>query len=335
MPEHVLVVVNAAPGAALRDADREALGAALAFGASRGLPVACAVIGHDVEAAAVEAAERGAERVLVADAANLVPFSGERFVPVAVEAIRAVEARVVLVPRGPDLLEFVPRLAARLDGASVSGVVELRADADDVTAVATAFGGAAHAVYRFRAPGPRILALAPAVAEAPERVSGRTLAREALAIAELSPRVEVVTPAAPLEGPRLEDAAVVVSGGRGLGAGERYALIRELAAALGGMPGASRAIVDDAWAAPAQQVGLTGKIVTPELYFAIGISGASQHMAGCSNARCIVAVNTDRQAPIFRYAHYGIVDDCLAVLPELIRLAGESGEPGEPGEPRA
>ncbi|MDA1002713.1 MAG: electron transfer flavoprotein subunit alpha/FixB family protein [Chloroflexi bacterium] len=327
MPEHVLVLINVSPGATLRDADREALGAARALAAARGVPVACALIGHEVAAAAAEAAERGADRVLTADAPSLVPFAGERFLPVAADAIRVAEARIVLVPRGPDLLEFVPRLAARLDGASVIGVVAVRAEEGDVTAVATAFGGAAHAVYRFRAPGPRVLALAPAVAEAPERVAGRTVTPEPLTVSDVLPRVEVVTPAAPLEGPRLEDARVVVSGGRGLGAADRYALIRELAAALGGMAGASRAIVDDAWASPAQQVGLTGKIVTPDLYFAIGISGASQHMAGCSNARCLVAVNTDPQAPIFRYAHYGIVGDCLEVLPELIRIAGQSGEP--------
>ncbi|MDA1002405.1 MAG: electron transfer flavoprotein subunit alpha/FixB family protein [Chloroflexi bacterium] len=325
MSEHVLVLISAAPGATLRAADREALGAARAFAEGRGLAVACAVIGHDVQAVATEAAERGADRVLVADAAELVTFNGDRFIPLAVAAIAATEARVVIVPRGPDLLELVPRLAARLDGASVMGVVELRGDAQDVSVVATAFGGAAHAVYRFNAPGPRILALAPAVAEAPERVAGRAVANEPIAPSEVVPRVEVVTPAAPLEGPRLEDARVVVSGGRGLGAADRYSMIVSLAKALGGMPGASRAIVDDAWATPAQQVGLTGKIVVPDIYFAIGISGASQHMAGCSNARCIVAVNTDPQAPIFRYADYGIVADCLEVLPELIRLAGDPG----------
>ena len=132
----------------------------------------------------------------------------------------------------------------------------------------------------------------------------------------------VEEPAA-LTGPRLEDAKIVVSGGRGLQLGDNFGLIRELAEALGGLPGASRAIVDDGWAPAEEQVGLTGKIVSPDLYIAAGISGASQHMVGCSTARVLVGVNTDADAPIFRYARYGITADCLEVLPELIRLARE------------
>ena len=321
MPEHVLVLTLTPSGAGLSDADREALGAALEYGQRSGLPVACAVLGHRTAAAAAEAAESGVNRVLIADSEKFSAFSCDHYVPAASEAVTAAEARVVIVPRGPDVLEFVPRLAARLDGASVLGVVELRLDSGDVTAVAAAFGGAARAVYRFKAPGPRVLALGPGAGTHPSRESGRTVATETITLPETTSRVTVVTPAAADSGARLDDARVVVSGGRGLRAGENYGLVRELAAALGGMPGASRAIVDEGWAGPAEQVGLTGRIVVPDLYFAFGISGASQHLAGMSNSRCIVAVNTDPQAPIFRYAHYGIVGDCLEILPELVKLS--------------
>ena len=159
--------------------------------------------------------------------------------------------------------------------------------------VAAVFGGAARAVYRFGAGGPRVIGVSHAIAEVPQREAGRAVEPEALdATPPASERVRVLEPAADSEGPRLEDARVVVSGGRGLQDREHFGLIRELAAALGGMPGASRAIVDDGWAPASEQVGLTGKIVAPDLYIAIGISGASQHMAVCSNARVIVGVNS-------------------------------------------
>jgi electron transfer flavoprotein alpha subunit len=173
-----------------------------------------------------------------------------------------------------------------------------------------------------------VLSLAPGAGEAPEREGGRSAETTTIAVPGVTERVRVVQPAAAATGPRLEDARVVVSGGRGIGDARNYQLISGLAEALGGMPGASRAIVDDGWATPEQQVGLTGKIVTPDLYVAMGISGASQHMAGCSNSRVLVAVNRDPEAPIFRYAHLGIVDDCLEILPEFTRLAREAGQGG-------
>ena len=123
------------------------------------------------------------------------------------------------------------------------------------------------------------------------------------------------------QGQRLEDAEIIVSGGRGLGKKENFELVKQMAEALGGMWGGSRAIVDDGWIDSSRQVGLTGKITRPGLYVALGISGASQHMAGCSAAKTIIAINKDPDASIFRYARYGVVGDCVELLPELIRAA--------------
>jgi electron transfer flavoprotein alpha subunit len=131
-------------------------------------------------------------------------------------------------------------------------------------------------------------------------------------------RIRVIEPAH-TEGPRLEDATVIVAGGRGLGTAANFRLVEELAEAVGGMAAASRPIVDDGWVDPSRQVGLTGKIVRPVLYIAVGVSGASQHMAGCSAAKTIVAINRDADAAIFRHAKYGVVGDCVEFVPELIR----------------
>lgn len=226
---------------------------------------------------------------------------------------------ILIAARGPRGLDVLPRLAARTKGACVMGVVAIEVGGGDLTAIAAIYGGAARATYRLQANGLRILSLASG--QEPERAVSVASSAVVRSVIPADPRVRVLETPRSADGPRLEDAAIVVSGGRGLRDGKNYQLIRELAAALGGMPGASRAIVDESWARPLEQVGLTGKIVTPTVYFAFGISGASQHMAGCSNARTIVAVNTDPDAPIFRYAHLGIVADCLDVLPELIKLA--------------
>lgn len=266
--------------------------------------------------AAKELAELGANTVFTTPG----ELRGERLLEFARQAAEECGASVVAVNRAPILLDLVPRLAVRLGGSSVMGVYDFTRIEDDIEVIAAIYGGAAEAVYRFKGDGPRIVGLGPAAGGGPGPRAGRTAPVIALDI-DVPDRVRVIEPAKPAEGPRLEDAHIVVSGGRGLKDRENYALIRELAAALDGLPGASRAIVDDGWAQPGEQVGLTGKIVSPDLYFAFGISGASQHMAGCSNARTLIAVNTDREAPIFRHAHYGVVGDALELLPELIRLA--------------
>ena len=125
------------------------------------------------------------------------------------------------------------------------------------------------------------------------------------------------------EGVKLEDARVVVSGGRGLGGPEPFSGLEDLAKLLGGAVGASRAAVDSGWVPPSLQVGLTGKSITPDLYITVAISGASQHMAGCSGAKCIVAINKDADANIFKDARYGVVGDWETVLPALTEAVRE------------
>jgi electron transfer flavoprotein alpha subunit len=131
------------------------------------------------------------------------------------------------------------------------------------------------------------------------------------------------------QGVKLEDAKIVVAGGRGLGGPEGFRPLETLARTLGAGIGASRAAVDSGWVPYSWQIGLTGKTITPDVYITVGISGASQHIAGCSAAKCIVAINKDREANIFRYARYGIVGDWQKLLQALIDAAEEISHPPE------
>jgi electron transfer flavoprotein alpha subunit len=231
--------------------------------------------------------------------------------------------RVVLFAQGFDIRLIAPRLAARTGAGVVMNAAGIEVAADGKLAVtASAYGGDTRWVYEIAADRPCVAsvlanAVPPVAADAPTSTGVRDVSVDLGSVTE---RIRVVE-RAQLQGPRLDAAEVIVAGGRGLGAPENYKLIVELAEALGGMPGASRPLVDDGWVDSSHQVGLTGTITRPGLYLAAGISGASQHMAGCSAAKTIVAINTDADASIFRYARYGVVGNCLEILPELIRAA--------------
>lgn len=315
MNNDVLVIITAAGEGGLAPAALETLGAASELATKTGGTLFALVSRHSV---AADVAGLGPATVHTFSEDDTP--SNEALIATCAALIEQHHPGVVLLNRGPEVLEIVPRLAARTNGSSVTGVVETEIIDGELQASVAVFGGAARAQYKFNSEGPIILTMAPGAAAAPE-----TSATPGEVVTVAAPdghidRVRLVEPVAESTGPRLEDARVVVSGGRGIREAERFEGIRELAANLGGMAGASRAIVDDGWATPAEQVGLTGTIVTPDLYIAIGISGASQHLAGCSSARTIVAVNTDPDAPIFKYAHYGIVDDGTEVMNELIKL---------------
>jgi electron transfer flavoprotein alpha subunit len=235
---------------------------------------------------------------------------------------------MVLFGQEHDTRLLAPRLAGRLGSAVVMNAVDAEVGGHgEIVVTAAAYGGDTRVLYELSGPPPHVLAVMPnSVASEPAtEASSPAVHDESVDLSKVEERVRVVEPAR-AEGPRLEDAQVIVSGGRGLGSAENYGLIRDLAEALGGVPGASRPIVDDGWTDSARQVGLTGRITRPALYIAAGISGASQHMVGCSAAKTIVAINRDPDAAIFRHARYGIVADCLEILPELIRIAKQSQE---------
>jgi electron transfer flavoprotein alpha subunit len=226
----------------------------------------------------------------------------------------------ILVPQTYDGRDIAGRLSARLDRPVLTNIVGLSVADDALVTEHAIFGGTQVLAARFTADGPGIyvvraksFAAEPAGGGAPEVVSVEAPETGATDAAKIGERhVEAQS------GPKLDEAAVVVSGGRGLGAAEGYAMIEELASLLKGAAGASRAIVDAGWVPYSHQVGQTGKTVKPTVYIACGISGATQHMVGMKGSKNIIAINKDRDAPVFSIADLGVVGDVHKVLPKLI-----------------
>jgi electron transfer flavoprotein alpha subunit len=226
----------------------------------------------------------------------------------------------ILIPASYDGRDVAGRLSARLDRPVLTNVVGLKIEDGAVVTEHAIFGGTQVAKARFTGDGPGIFvvraksfAVEPADGGPAEVVTIEAPDTGASGAAQVTQRhVEERS------GPKLDEAAVVVSGGRGLGAKDNYAMIEELAKLLGGAPGASRAIVDAGWVPYAYQVGQTGKTVKPTVYIACGISGATQHMVGMKGAKNIIAINKDQDAPIFSIADLGVVGDVHKVLPKLI-----------------
>jgi electron transfer flavoprotein alpha subunit len=226
----------------------------------------------------------------------------------------------ILVAQTYDGRDIAGRLSARIDRPVLTNIVGLEARDGSLITEHAIFGGAEILNARFTGPGPGIFVIR-AKSFAADPNGGGSARVDAWEIPELGAEGAAKVLASHMEeseGPKLDEAAVVVSGGRGLGEAAGYKMIEELAKLLGGAAGASRAIVDAGWVPYSHQVGQTGKTVKPTIYIAAGISGATQHMVGMKGAKNIIAINKDQEAPIFTIADLGIVGDVNKVLPKLI-----------------
>ena len=224
---------------------------------------------------------------------------------------------VVLIPTSYDGRDIAGRLSAKLDRPVLTNVTGYNADGSTEHPV---FGGTQVVNARFTSAGPGIVVIR-AKSYAAEPAGGPAAAVTSIASGDLGATNTAKIVSSHVEertGPKLEEAPVVVSGGRGLGEASAYALVEELAKLLNGAAGASRAIVDAGWVPYSHQVGQTGKTVKPTVYIAAGISGATQHMVGMKGSKHIIAINKDKEAPIFGIADLGIVGDVKKVLPALI-----------------
>lgn len=289
----------------------ELIGAAQRLNAG---PISAMLIGAGVEAAASKVT--GVEKVYVVDDAALAQYTNDGYTAAAVAVAKQADPAIILLGQTNTGRDLAPSLAYQLGTAAVMDTIALEMKDGKLHGTRPAYGGNARAVNGFAAV-PAVATVRPKSQDPAE--GGSAGAVEKVAFDASSIRAKVTNrQAATSEGVRLEDAEVVISGGRGVGGPEGFQPIEELAKVLGGAVGASRAVADLGWRPVSEQVGLTGKVVSPTLYIAVGISGASQHMAGCSGSKNIVAINKDGDANIFKTSRFGIVGDFKQVMPALI-----------------
>ena len=321
-----VLVIGELQGDALQSITGELLAAGRKLGDALGEEVGVALL-NGGDAAAQDAIALGADKAYLVRDAALEDMQLDAQVAALEKACAETQPSVVLIGRTLAGRDVGPRLAFRLGVGLAQDCLEVSADTGGrVAAVRPVYGGNALARVTFPDANPQMVVLRAKAYEPLEADAARSGE-----VVELQPNldpsvvkarlVETVTQEA--EGVRLEDAGIVVGGGRGLGGPEPFDMLEDLAKLLGGAVGASRAVCDAGWLDHSYQVGLTGKTITPDLYITVGISGASQHMAGCSASKHIVAINRDADANIFKSSSFGVVGDWKSVLPSFIETVRE------------
>ncbi len=283
------------------------------------------VAGSGVTAAAAGLGRYGAARVIAVDDPALAQHSNTAVAKIIAEVARAEGAAIIVLPASQMGKDIAPRVAVKLGAGLASDCVALRVDGGDVIATRPVFAGKALLDIRVKTPV-KVFTLRPNIFDAAEGGADAPVESKAVPL-DPADTVTVVKETKVAAGrPDVTEADIIVSGGRGMKGPEHFALIERLADALGAAVGASRAVVDAGWRPHDEQVGQTGKTVSPTLYIACGISGAVQHLAGMSSSKYIVAVNRDKDAPIFQVADYGIVGDVFEVLPALTDELKKAGK---------
>ncbi|MCX5796974.1 MAG: electron transfer flavoprotein subunit alpha/FixB family protein [Elusimicrobia bacterium] len=301
-------------------ASLEAVGQAAALAGRLGAQAWAVALEEEAVSAAALLGRCGASRLLVCSSAGLARSGAFAFADALEPAAREEKPLAVLAAATPWGQERAARLAARLGADMASSITGWQlAESGMLRVTRSVYGGRLCEEVELGPRRPWVLTLRPHLFPIAVRAGGRPAeceVRKLQPLGALCCRLAQVIEARKGE-PPLAEASVVVSGGRGLGGSRPFAMLRELAEALGGTVGASRAAVDAGWMPPERQVGQTGTVVCPKLYLACGISGAMQHRAGIRDSRFIAAINTDPQAPIFRCADAGIVGDLFELVPRL------------------
>jgi electron transfer flavoprotein alpha subunit len=300
----------------------ELLGAGRKLADDLGEDLSIFLMGSKIGDLGKEAIAYGADNVYIAEDGLLEHYNSDAYTQVAADLCRKVLPSIMLLGHTDIGCDLAPRLNGRLGGGLAMDCMALSVDPTSklLVSIRPVFGGNAHATMLSRSARPQMATIRPKTVPPAERNDSRQ--------GKVIPVEDKIDPSTlkvkvvdrikeEVEGVKLQDAEVVVSGGRGLGSAQDFGMLRELARVLGGAVGATRVACDEGWAPATAQVGQSGKVVSPKLYIAVGLSGAMAHLAGCLGSKHIVAINKDKEANIFNAAHFGVVGDCKEILPAL------------------
>ncbi len=314
MAKGVFVIAEQRDGA-LRKVSFELASAARKLADQTGDEVSAILLGSGIESLAAELGKFGVDKVFVGDNAALEPYVTEAHAQVVAKILKDNDAAIALFGASVQGKDLSARVAAKLAGGLATDCTDVKVDGGKLVATRPMYAGKCFGEVVFNTT-PAMASLRPNVFAAVENVKAGAVTKVDVAVDGVKSKVLEVQKDTSGK-VDLTEANIIVSGGRGMKGPDEYKILEELADVLKGTVGASRAAVDAGWRPQKDQVGQTGKVVSPNLYIACGISGAIQHLAGMSSSKCIVAINKDAEAPIFTKADFGVVDDLFKVVPEL------------------
>ena len=314
MAKGVFVIAEQRDGA-LRKVSFELASAARKLADQTGDEVSAILLGSGIESLAAELGKFGVDKVFVGDNAALEPYVTEAHAQVVAKILKDNDAAIALFGASVQGKDLSARVAAKLAGGLATDCTDAKIDGGKFVAVRPMYAGKCFGEVVFNTT-PAMASLRPNVFAAVENAKAAAVTKVDVAVDGIKSKVLEVQKDTSGK-VDLTEANVIVSGGRGMKGPDEYKILEDLADVLKGTVGASRAAVDAGWRPQKDQVGQTGKVVSPNLYVACGISGAIQHLAGMSSSKCIVAINKDAEAPIFTKADFGVVDDLFKVVPEL------------------
>jgi len=319
MPQGVMVIAEQRDGE-IRKVSYEVVSEGKRLADKLGQKVIAVLLGQNIKAKAASLSQYGADKIIVADDARLANYIPGAYASVIAQVVKANDPAILLLGASVQGKDLAALLSARLGVGMAQDCTVFSIDNGRLNAVRPIYAGKAYAKVTFSDHYPHIATARPNVMpmNPPDASKAAEMADAGVALDDSALKAKVAEVLRDAAGKvDLTEADKIVSGGRGLKGPEGFKFLEDLAAVMGASVGASRSAVDAGWRSHTDQVGQTGKVVSPNLYIACGISGAIQHLAGMSTSKVVVAINKDPEAPIFQKADYGVVDDLFKVLPAL------------------